>query len=91
MDFAPKAIFAKSAQAEPWTAVASSDVFRNAAGAAMLQMQANLGSPKNFYHAGAIAYQLDGARIFLSILMNLTTPPTEAPPRPRSENLNHSV
>lgn len=91
MDFAPKATFAKSAQAEPWAAFASSDVFRNAAGAAMLQMQANQGYSTTQTQAMANAYQLEGARTFLSILMNLTTPPSEAPARPRSENLNHSV
>ena len=90
MDFSPKATFAKSSMAQPWTEVASSELFRQAAGAAMLQMQANLGmalpheTPRN-------CHQMEGARIFLSLLMNLTTPPSEVPARPKSENLNHNV
>lgn len=91
MDFSPKATFAKSAMAQPWTDVASSALFREAASAAMLQMQANQGYARDGFQVQQNAFQMEGARTFLSILMNLTTPPSEAPPRPRSENLNHSV
>ena len=91
MDFSPKATFAKSAMAQPWADVASSALFREAAGAAMVQMQFNQGYSQTQTQAMASAYQLEGARAFLSILMNLTTPPEQAPARPRSENLNHSV
>jgi len=91
MDFSPKADFAKGPRAAQWTEVATSALFREAAGAAMLQMQANHGYSKLQTEAMANAYQLEGARAFLSILMNLTTPPTETPKRPQSENLRHDV
>lgn len=76
---------------QPWTEVASSELFRQASGTALVQMQFNQGYSQTQTQAMANAYQLEGARAFLNILMNLTTPPEGAPPRPRSENLNHSV
>ena len=91
MDFSPKATFAKSAHAQPWTDVASSELFRQASSIALVQMQFNQGYSGTQMQAMANAYQMEGARAFLNILMNLTTPPSEAPSRPRSENLNHSV
>lgn len=91
MDFSPKSTFAKSAAAQPWADVVSSEVFRQAASAAMLQMQFNAGYSTTQSFAMASWYQMEGARAFLSILMNLTTPPQEAPARPKSEKLDHSV
>lgn len=91
MDFTPKLTFAKGPSAQAWTDVASSSLFREAASAAMLQMQANQGYSKLQTEAMANAYQLEGARAFLTTLMNLTTPPVEAPKRPTSENLKHHL
>lgn len=91
MTFSPKETFAKSSMAQPWTDVVSSQLFREAVGAAMLQMQANQGFSKDQWDAIGHSLQMEGARAFLSILMNLTTPPSEIPQRPRSENLRHDV
>jgi len=91
MDFSPKADFAKGPSAAAWKDAASSRVFIEAAGAAMLQMHANQGYSKLQTEAMANAYQMEGARAFLSILMNLTTPPAESPKRPQSENLRHDI
>lgn len=91
MDFTPKSHFSKGPHAQAWTDVASSALFRDAAGAAMLQMQANQGYSTSQNQAMANAFQMEGARAFLSILMNLTTPPSEVPARPKSENLDHRV
>jgi hypothetical protein len=91
MDFAPKTTFAKSAMAEPWNGVVSSELFRQAAGAAMLQMQANQGYAKDGFEIQRNAFQLEGARTFLSILMNLSVIPQQPERLTRSENLNHSV
>lgn len=91
MDFSPKSNFSKGPSAQPWTDVASSVLFREAAGVAMLQMQANLGMAGNADTAQAAWFKLEGARTFLSVLMNLTTPPEEMPKRVRSDNLNHAL
>lgn len=91
MDFSPKSNFAKGPSAQPWTDVASSVLFREAASAAMLQMQANQLTAMGNEVAAANHYRLEGARTFLSVLMNLTTPPEEMPKRVRSDNLNHSL
>ena len=89
MDFSPKSNFAKGPSAAQWTEVASSLLLREAAGAAMLQMQANLGMAQNYVDASANCFRLEGARTFLSILMNLTTPPEEVPKRVGNDNLVH--
>lgn len=91
MDFTPKSTFAKSAFAQPWADIASSDLFRQAVSAAMLQMQANQGYSTNQTYAMANAYQMEGARAFLSVLMNLTTPPSDNQIRTYSDNLRHDV
>jgi hypothetical protein len=91
MDFTPKANFAKGPSAQPWTEVASSALFVEAAGVAMLQMQSNLGMATRSDQAAAFQYKMEGARIFLAILMKLTDPPEQAPPRTKSANLNHAV
>jgi hypothetical protein len=90
LDFSPKATFAKGPHAAAWTDVASSALFREAASAAMLQMQANIGTALSNESAIANARQMEGARIFLSILMNLTTPPEGAPKRTVKDNLVHT-
>jgi len=89
MDFSPKATFAKGPHAAAWTDMASSTLFREAASAAMLQMQANIGTALSNESAIANARQMEGARIFLSILMNLTTPPEEPSKRQTRDNLIH--
>ena len=90
MDFSPKADFAKGPRATQWTDVATSALFREAAGVAMLDMQqrqlVSLGEG-----AAANYYRMEGARTFLSTLLNLTTPPAETPKRPQSENLRHDI
>ena len=91
MDFSPKANFAKGAYAAPWTEIASSALLREVAGAAMLEMQARMGFVSNVNDAAANTFKMEGARIFLSILMNLTTPPEEMPKRIRTDNLNHAI
>lgn len=91
MDFSPKAFFAKGPMAQPWSEIASSDLFRAAASAAMLQMQANLGMAQTGVDAAANCYRLEGARTFLAIAMNLTTPPSPAPEKSKRENLDHSL
>lgn len=91
MDFTPKLTFAKGPSAQAWTDVASSALFREAASAAMLQMQANLGIAVTVEGVTANCRQMEGARIFLAVLMNLTTPPEEALKRPTSENLKHHL
>jgi hypothetical protein len=93
MDFSPKSDFAKGPRAAQWTDVASSALLREAVGAAMLQMQSNQGfvTPlSDTNKAAAHCFHMEGARIFLSILMNLTTPPSEAPKRVGNDNLIHS-
>ena len=92
MDFSPKADFAKGPSAAAWSDVAASKLFTEAAGAAMLQMQANLGMA-TAERVTAHCYQMEGARIFLSILLNLTTPP-ETVTRPKTQlpdNLDHKI
>ena len=91
MDFSPKATFAKSASAEPWTAVASSALFREAASVAMLDMQQRQLTAMGNEVAAANHYRMEGARTFLSTLMNLATPPEQMPKRIKSDNLNHAV
>jgi len=91
MDFSPKANFAKGPTAAAWTEVASSTLFREAVGVAMLQMQANLGMAGGFDESCAHNYNMEGARIFLATLMNLTTPPEAPPKRMTTDNLNHTV
>lgn len=91
MDFLPKSVFAKGPHAAQWTEVASSTLLREAASAALVQMQFNQGYSASPTEAMAKAYQMEGARAFLDILMNLTTPPKQTPERPKSENLDHSV
>jgi len=91
VDFSPKVTFAKGPYATVWTNIASSSEFRDAAGTAMLQMQANLGLAATNESAAANCFKMEGARQFLSVLMNLTTPPEEPPKRIRTDNLNHSV
>jgi hypothetical protein len=71
--------------------VASSALFREAAGVAMLEMQARMGFVSNVNDAAANTFKMEGARMFLSVLMNLTTPPAEAPKRIKSDTLNHAV
>jgi hypothetical protein len=89
MEFSPKSNFAKGPSAAAWTEVASSALLRESAGAAMLEMQARSGFVSNFNDAAANNFKMEGARIFLSILMNLTTPPTETPKRETNDNLIH--
>lgn len=90
MTFSPKDTFAKSASAQPWTDVASSALFREAAGVALLQMQSNIGMAVSRETAEANCYKLEGARQFLAILMNLTTPPEEPRKRSTNDNLIHT-
>jgi hypothetical protein len=90
MDFSPKSDFAKGPRAAQWTDVASSALLREAVGAAMLEMQARMGFVSNVNDAAANTFKMEGARIFLSILMNLTTPPSEAPKRVGNDNLIHT-
>lgn len=91
MDFSPKANFAKGLNAQAWTNTASSALFVEAAGVAMLQMQVNLGASREQWEAVGHCLQMEGARIFLTILMNLTTPVEERKPVRYSDNLNHAV
>lgn len=91
MDFSPKANFAKGPNAQAWTNVASSPLFVEAAGVAMLQMQANLGASNDQWKAIGHCLQMEGARIFLAILMNLATPIEPAKPMRYSDNLRHDV
>ena len=91
MDFSPKANFAKGPTAAAWTEVASSNLLREAASVAMLEMNATRREAPDFNTAAANAFRMEGARTFLSILMNLTTPPEAPPKRMTSDNLNHTV
>jgi hypothetical protein len=91
MDFSPKADFAKGPSAAAWKDAASSRVFIEAAGAAMLDMQQRQLTAMGNEVAAANHYRMEGARTFLAILMNLTTPPPEPPKRPQSENLKHDI
>ena len=91
MDFKPKSDFAKGPNAAAWNDVVSSRTFSEAAGAAMLQMQSNLGMAHITDEAVAHCRQMEGARIYLSILMNLTTPPEEVQKRMAVDNLDHTV
>ena len=90
MDFSPKATFVKGPSAQQWTDVASSQLFLAAESAAMLEMQSKGGYSKTQDQAAARQFQMEGAREFLSILMNLTTPPPETPKQTDSGNLIHS-
>jgi hypothetical protein len=93
IEFTPKASFAKGPSAASWNEIAASKVFVEATSAAILQMQANLGMAKHVDEAASFHYKMEGARIFLSILTNLTSPPE---PVRRSEttlppNLDHKI
>jgi hypothetical protein len=70
--------------------VASSTLFREAASAAMLDMQQRQLTAMGNEVAAANHYRMEGARTFLSTLMNLTTPPEEPPKRQTRDNLIHA-
>lgn len=91
MDFSPKVTFSKGQYAAAWAEIASSTTFREAGSAAMLQMQANQTVALNNEYAAANHFRMEGARTFFAMLMNLTTPPEAAPPRIRTDNLDHKV
>ncbi len=90
-DIAPKATFAKGLSATVWSAMVSSKEFQDAVGAALLQMQWNQGYAKDTVSASVNAFEMQGARDFLRILINLTSPPEEEEKSkvPRKDNLIH--
>lgn len=90
-DFNPKADFKASAHAKPWDDVCDSAVFRAAVSAALLQMQANTEFSFDPVKSAALDQRMQGARIFLSILMNLNRSTPEGKPLVKSANLDHNA
>lgn len=80
MDFSPKANFAKGPNAQAWTNVASSPLFVEAAGVAMLELHTESGKAESFNDAAAKAFRMEGAKAFLWMLTNLTKPVEERKP-----------
>jgi hypothetical protein len=66
-------------------------MFVDAANSALVQMQFNQGYARDGFEVQRNGFQMEGARAFLSILMNLTTPPEEAPKRMAVDNLDHTI
>lgn len=87
----PKQAFVDSPHGKLWDNVAASEMMRNATSAAMLQMHGSMGFPNGMDEAAANDFRMQGARIFQSILVNLTTPISELPKRKDTGNLDHSV
>ena len=87
----PKQAFIDSPQSKLWENVAESEMMRMAISAAMLQMHGSMGFPNVATEAAANDFRMQGARIFASILINLTTPPEQLPQRKDVGNLDHSV
>lgn len=67
----PKQDFQKSEHAKGWPDVVDSRRFHMAAMAAFAQMQVELGHPADMATAAAQRWELEGAKRFLSILMQL--------------------
>lgn len=67
----PKDSFQKSEHAKGWPDVMDSRRFHMAAMAAFAQMQMELGHPADMGTAAAQRWELEGAKRFLSILMQL--------------------
>jgi hypothetical protein len=93
INFTPKKVFTEGPSAAAWTDIAASKVFFESASAAMLQLQFNLGVAENSNVASSNHYKMEGARAFLGILINLTTPPEEQrrPEMTLPENLDHKI
>lgn len=89
-DFFPKQEFSKGPHAAAWVDISASKTFKEAVTAALCQMQFNQGYSKDHGSAAANGLQMEGARAFLSILMNLTTPPEEPVKRTMKDNLIHA-
>jgi hypothetical protein len=91
MDFKPKDDFRNSQHAKPWGEVCDSATFRAAVTAAMLQMQANSEFTFDREKSASLDQRMQGARVFLSILMNLNSTTPEGKPLVKSANLDHNV
>jgi hypothetical protein len=64
--------------------------FQVGASAALITMQRNLSTPNDMGTAAANEFRLQGARMFLDILMSLSDPETKRTPLPTG-NLNHNL
>jgi hypothetical protein len=91
MDLNPKQDFQNSPHAKAWDEACDTAVFRAAACAALLQMEANAEFTFEPSMSSVLNQRMQGARIFLSILMNLTRKTPAGKPLAKSANLDHSV
>ncbi len=91
IEITPKQAFCDSPQSKLWENVAESEMMRMAISAAMLQMHGSMGFPNVANDAAANDFRMQGARIFASILVNLTTPPEQLSKRKDTGNLDHNA
>ena len=85
----PRARFRADPANKGWQDVADSTLFHRAAEAAFAEMGNRLNAPADMTTAAAHAWQLDGAKIFLATLMDLSLP-DQAPSKPVRQNLDHN-
>ncbi len=81
---------AKKDLAKQWSDLSVSEAFVEASSCAMLHMASTQTPPNEMGMAAANAFRMEGARFFLSTLMQLTDV-QEAPKRDLRANLNHNV
>jgi len=86
----PRETFQKSEHAKRWLDVVDSQQFHMAAQAAFAQMQLDLSLPRDMNQAAIYQCELQGAKHFLSLLMQLTNP-EKTVPTTTGRNLNHHV
>lgn len=90
MDLTPRANFLKSQHKRFFHEATATDWFHAAVETALVKMQIDLKAPPDMATAASYAWRMEGAKQFVTILMNLTETEKKAPARPE-QNLDHNV
>jgi hypothetical protein len=88
--FSPREAFRKSDAAKAWNDASASEVFMKASAAALLQMVMELQSADG-NQAASNQYRIEGAKMMLRNLMNLTSSDPTKRDLPANQNLDHKV
>lgn len=84
----PRTTFKSSTAGKSWNSTVGSASFEVGATVALAQMEIDLGFANDMATAAAHRYMMQGAKVYLKTLMNLTIE-TPTPPQPTSKNLRH--